>query len=192
MSVAELSQRFEWKIDSERFGDGVLSSEIVDDIRLNADVRLVLEAEFQQLVSDVAAAQEIFPDGTDRWPLPVNIRRLIWNAKKIYGIGDVRVRGGGGGGVTRGMGVDAELDRDWSGSDLHPKKVIEGVQRLSQLLVVVPGSDPLSVEAQTNATLLFHILLRSLLNSRRVLYEHRLTREAFDWVLGEIQSRYGV
>ncbi|KAL0432898.1 UNVERIFIED_CONTAM: DNA-directed RNA polymerase II subunit RPB1 [Sesamum latifolium] len=46
------------------------------------------------------------------------------------------------------------------------------------------------MEAQKNATLFFNILLRSALASKRVLKEYRLTREAFDWVIGEIESRF--
>ncbi|KDP43701.1 hypothetical protein JCGZ_22328 [Jatropha curcas] len=45
-------------------------------------------------------------------------------------------------------------------------------------------------DARKNATLFFGILLRSTLASKRVLEEYRLTREAFDWVIGEIESRF--
>ncbi|GKF80905.1 DNA-directed RNA polymerase II subunit 1, partial [Tanacetum coccineum] len=55
---------------------------------------------------------------------------------------------------------------------------------------VVPGDDLLSIEAHKNATLFFSILLRSTFASKRVLSEYRLTREAFEWVIGEIESRF--
>ncbi|CAN1226388.1 DNA-directed RNA polymerase II subunit RPB1 [Linum perenne] len=67
---------------------------------------------------------------------------------------------------------------------------VEAVDKLQERLKVVPGDDPLSVEAQKNATLFFSILLRSTLASKRVLQEYRLSREAFDWVIGEIESRF--
>ena len=43
---------------------------------------------------------------------------------------------------------------------------------------------------QKNATYNFFSLLRSSLSSKRVLMEHRLSPEAFEWLLGEIQDRF--
>ena len=65
-----------------------------------------------------------------------------------------------------------------------------GVDELSKKLVVVKGEDRLSVQAQENATLLFNILLRSTLCSKRVAEEHKLSSQAFEWLLGEIESRF--
>jgi DNA-directed RNA polymerase II subunit RPB1 len=59
-------------------------------------------------------------------------------------------------------------------------------------LVVVVGDDPLSVEAQTNATSLYCILVRSLLSSKRVLREFRLSEAALSWVLGEVEIRFNL
>lgn len=65
-----------------------------------------------------------------------------------------------------------------------------GVKDLSQKLVVVKGNDPLSLQAQENATLLFNIFLRSTLSTRRVAEDHKLSSEAFEWLLGEIEARF--
>ena len=65
-----------------------------------------------------------------------------------------------------------------------------GVEELSKKLVVVKGTDHLSVKAQHNATLLFSILLRSTFCSKRMAEEHKLSLEAFEWVLGEIETRF--
>lgn len=65
-----------------------------------------------------------------------------------------------------------------------------GVKELSKKLVIVNGDDPLSKQAQENATLLFNIHLRSTLCSRRMIEEFRLSGEAFDWLLGEIESKF--
>lgn len=56
--------------------------------------------------------------------------------------------------------------------------------------MIVNGDDPLSRQAQENATLLFNIHLRSTLCSRRMAEEFRLSGEAFDWLLGEIESKF--
>ncbi len=64
------------------------------------------------------------------------------------------------------------------------------VRRLSDKLVVVVGEDKMSVEAQRNATILFMSLLRSTLASKRALSEFKLKPEAFDWLIGEIETRF--
>ena len=56
--------------------------------------------------------------------------------------------------------------------------------------MVVKGEDPLSKEAQTNATLLFQILVRSKLATKRVLREHRLNEEALKWLVGSIVADF--
>ena len=186
MTRANLEKLCRWRVDDERFGEGVLPRAIIDDIRLNADHRAALAAEFDLLWELTKTAREIFPTGDDQWPLPVNLRRLIWNARKVFRIPDMPRNV-----VEASAAAAAGADEDVSGlSDLHPIKIIEGVDKLCQRLWVIKGQDSLSVEAQDNATLLFRILLRSMLCSRRVIVEHRLNTAAFDWLLGEIESRF--
>ena len=73
---------------------------------------------------------------------------------------------------------------------MHPMEIVEAMDKLQERLKVVPGDDAMSIEAQKNATLLFNILLRSTFASKRILKEYRLTRESFEWVIGEIESRF--
>lgn len=54
------------------------------------------------------------------------------------------------------------------------------------------GEDHISKQAQFNATLLFNILLRSTLCSKRVAEEFHLSSEAFEWLLGEIETRFNL
>ncbi|KAK9948335.1 hypothetical protein M0R45_003916 [Rubus argutus] len=119
-----------------------------------------LEADRFQLGTKIAVT------GDKSWPLPVNLKRLVWNAQKTFKIDFRRT------------------------SEMHPMEVIAAIDKLQEKLKVVPGEDLLSVEAQNNATLFFNILLRSTFASKRVLKEYKLTREAFDWVIGEIETRF--
>ena len=64
------------------------------------------------------------------------------------------------------------------------------MRELLAKLAVVEGLDPLSREAQRNATLLFFAHARATLASKRVLREHRLSAEALDYVIGEIEARF--
>ena len=65
-----------------------------------------------------------------------------------------------------------------------------GVKELSKKLVIVKGEDRISKQAQYNATILFNCLLRSTLCTKRVINEHHLTPEAFEWLLGEVETRF--
>ena len=57
-------------------------------------------------------------------------------------------------------------------TDLHPRYVVESVKKLcSEGLMVVRGDDPLSREAQLNATKLFQILVRSKFAAKRVKFK---------------------
>ena len=73
---------------------------------------------------------------------------------------------------------------------LNPLDVVAKVRELLAKLAVVEGPDALSREAQRNATLLFFAHARAMLASKRVLREHRLSAEALDYVIGEIEARF--
>ena len=64
------------------------------------------------------------------------------------------------------------------------------VKDLCRKLTVVPGEDRLSIQANENATLLMKILIRSTFCSKRVIEEFRLSNEAFDWLIGEIETKF--
>eukprot|EP00771_Trimastix_marina_P000587 gnl/Trimastix_PCT/1604.p1 GENE.gnl/Trimastix_PCT/1604~~gnl/Trimastix_PCT/1604.p1 ORF type:complete len:1642 (+),score=662.43 gnl/Trimastix_PCT/1604:291-4928(+) len=144
-----------------------LAKEVVDDLMTNPETREALDAEFAQLAEDRHLLRhEIIPSGDSSWPLPSNLSRLIWNAQKTFHI---------------------DLKRP---TELNPAEVVRNVRELGKRLVVVPGSDPISREAQHNATLLFNILLRSTLSSKAVTCKYHLSHEALDWLLGEIETRF--
>ena len=128
-----------------------------------------LDNEWKQLVDDRKILREFifkFRPGDSTMPLPLNIRRTILNAQQIF-----------------------RIDRRQP-SDLDPGYIVDEVHSLTKRLIVIRGNDPLSIEAQENATMLFSILLRSSLASKSIIEEHHLNREAFDWVIGEIETRF--
>ncbi|CAK7355676.1 unnamed protein product [Dovyalis caffra] len=169
MKKAEFDRVFRYEFDDEDWNPTYMMPDHVEDLRNIRELRDVFDAEVQKLEADrYQLGTEIATTGDNTWPMPVNLKRLIWNAQKTFKI-DTRI---------------GKL------SDIHPMEAVEAVDKLQERLKVVPGDDPLSVEAQKNATLFFGILLRSTLASKRVLQEYRLSREAFDWVIGEIESRF--
>ncbi|KAK2510963.1 hypothetical protein Q9966_016770 [Columba livia] len=160
-------KKFKFDYSNERALRRTLQEELVKDVLSNAHIQNELEREFERMREDREVLRVIFPTGDSKVVLPCNLLRMIWNAQKIFHI-------------------NSRLP-----SDLHPVKVVEGVKELSRKLVIVNGEDPLSRQAQENATLLFNIHLRSTLCSRRMAEEIDLgSHGALDWLLGEIESKF--
>ncbi|KAI0791691.1 beta and beta-prime subunits of DNA dependent RNA-polymerase [Abortiporus biennis] len=139
----------------------------LDDSSLELQAKL--DEEFAQLSDDRRLLRTfIFPrqDPTTPRYLPVNLQRIIQNAVQIF-----------------------HIDRR-KPSDLEPAYIIDSVRELTARLVVVRGDDDLTRESQHNATLMFRMHLRATLAARRVLERYHLNREAFEWVLGEIESKF--
>jgi DNA-directed RNA polymerase II subunit RPB1 len=67
---------------------------------------------------------------------------------------------------------------------------ISGVRELCNKFIIVKGEDSISKQANANATTLISCLVRSVLCSKKVIEEYRLSGEAFEWILGEIDTRY--
>ncbi|TNM93829.1 hypothetical protein fugu_002005 [Takifugu bimaculatus] len=159
-------KKFKFDCTNERALRRTLQEDVVKDVMTNAHVQSSLEREFEKMKEDREILRAIFPTGDSKVVLPCNLARMIWNAQKIFRIN------------TR------------TPTDLSPLRVVEGTHELSKKLVIVNGDDPLSKQAQQNATLLFNIHLRSTLCSKRMTEEFRLSTEAFDWLLGEIETKF--
>lgn len=102
--------------------------------------------------------------------LPLNLNRIIKNAKRMFEITNRKK------------------------SDLKPTEVIQKLNKTLQELCVIPGLDrrpeQLLVEANGDSTMLTRIYLKSILNSKNVILHERLNSQAFDWILGEVKSKF--
>lgn len=138
-----------------------------EELLRDTTAQQLLMEEFQQLTVDrLALRPKVLLTGDDGVYLPVNLKRLIWNAQKRFR-------------------VDS-----YAKSNLDPKTIIESLRELEKKLMVVRGTDYISLEAQSNATQLFKTLVRSTFASKRVLKDYKLNRDAFAWILGEIEARF--
>lgn len=148
------------------FKPGVLQVGLDDS---SLELQHLLDEEFAQLVEDRRELREFIFRGNDpQMPhyLPVNLRRTIQNAQQIF-----------------------HIDRR-KPSNLEPAHIIRSARALMDRLVVVRGEDSLSLESQFNATLLFRMHLRATFATRPVLEDYHLDKEAFEWVLGEVETRF--
>uniref|UniRef100_A0A914ZYQ6 DNA-directed RNA polymerase subunit n=2 Tax=Parascaris univalens TaxID=6257 RepID=A0A914ZYQ6_PARUN len=142
------------------------TEDVVRELADSLEVEKQVQAEWNQLVEDRRLLRKIFRRGEANVVLPCNLQRMIWNARTNYG------------------------NTSREPTDLSPLKVIKEVQQLCKRLIVVRGDDNISRQAQDNATLLICMLLRSTLCSKRMAVEHKLNSDGFEWLLGEIESRF--
>jgi len=178
MHIDKLRKMFEHKFDDPNYGrvhespvgQPWMRPGLAEELKRDPLAKEELRQEFEQLLEDRRLLTDPrlgpFAKGKADPPSPVNMNRLLRKAQGLYP-------------------VDASKP-----SDLKPIDIVKKVRSLLDKLVVVKGTDALSVEAQYNATYNFFSLLRSQLASKRVLVEHRLTPQAFDWLLGEVESRF--
>jgi len=177
LTKREFDERYLLQSDDPDFGYDdqnipFLEAEIIEDCRHNPDVQQILDREIEALKEDkrflriVMATREAGREDDVSSYAPGNVKRVIQNALRQF-----------------------QIDKGLP-SDLHPKDVVQKIDALMRRLVVVVGDDHLSVEAQSNATTLYGILIRSYLASKRVLKEYRLSDAALTWVLGEIETRF--
>ncbi|KAG2223050.1 hypothetical protein INT45_008251 [Circinella minor] len=165
-SEDEFEKQYRVDLSNGGFRQGTLNYNILQAIE-GSTIQRELDTEFGRLAEDRETLRTfVFKNGEDKWPLPVNLQRLITNAQQIFHI-DPR-----------------------KPSDIHPLQVMDSISSLADRLLVVRGSDKISAEAQRNATTLFQTMLRSTFAVKRVVEEYHLTTQAFEWILGEVESRF--
>lgn len=165
-SEKAFERSFKLDLNNERMLRRTLSEDVLRQMAGDASLMVDAEKEYEQLCEDRMVIRQIFSKGDDKVVLPCNLQRLIWNAQKVF-----------------------KIDKR-KPSNLHPLKIIQDIRELGSKLVIVKGEDDLSKAANVNATLLINIMIRSTLCSKRVLEEFHLTSEAFEWLVGEIESRF--
>lgn len=164
LNDADFQRRFRVELHEGGFRKGSLQPGLAD---WSQELQDLLDDEFEHLSHDrEILRREIFRDSRADAYLPMNIARLVLNARQEFNI-DPR-----------------------KSTDLPPKEIILELRSLLDRLIVVRGDDPISIAAQENATLLFKIHLRSYLSTRNVIENLRLSRAAFSWVLGEIEQQF--
>uniref|UniRef100_A0A1B0DNY2 DNA-directed RNA polymerase subunit n=1 Tax=Phlebotomus papatasi TaxID=29031 RepID=A0A1B0DNY2_PHLPP len=166
LSNKAFEKRFKFDPSNERYLRKIFNENVIKELTESGFVIQELESEWEQLSRDREMLRQIFPSGESKVVLPCNLQRMIWNVQKIFHI-NKRVP-----------------------TDLSPLKVMQGVKELLQKCIIVAGNDKISKQANENATLLFQCLVRSTLCTKYVAEEFRLTGEAFDWLIGEIETRF--
>lgn len=168
MSDKAFADRYRLDVMDER---NPISSEALEhaaELAGDLEVQQLLDEEWEALKEDRKMLRWVNFKRKDEemMQLPLNVIRIMDSAKRLFKVDDTQR------------------------SDLHPSEVILQVRQLLDRLMIVRGSDPISEEAQLNATLLIKAQLRSRLAFKRVAMQLRLNKLAFAHILGELESRF--
>ncbi|TGO54691.1 hypothetical protein BCON_0103g00020 [Botryotinia convoluta] len=160
---------FKLEVMSERISTDVL--EHANELYGDLETQQLLDTEFAALEEDRRLLRDFVHSRTkekddDHFQLPLNIIRIIDSANRLF-----------------------KTD-DGKRSDLHPRDVIPRVQQLLDRMIIVRGTDELSVEAQYNATIFIKAQFRSRLAYKRIALGMHLNKLAFEHILGELESRF--
>ncbi|TKX19276.1 DNA-directed RNA polymerase II subunit rpb1 [Elsinoe australis] len=165
-SDKQLEKKFRVDVMDDKLS---LSPEVLEqanDIKGDVEVQRHFDDEWEAIAADREWLRNERSDDEEMHQLPLNILRMIESAKTKFRI------------------------KDGARSDLDPRYVIPKIRDMLENLTVVRGDDPISKEAQENATILFKALLRSRLAFKRLVQEYSLNKLAFDNVVGDISNRF--
>ncbi|KAF2758672.1 RNA polymerase II largest subunit [Pseudovirgaria hyperparasitica] len=141
--------------------------EMASELDGNLEVQSMFDEEWEQLMKDRQLLRDyINREAKDDYHLPLNIKRIITMSKQKFRI------------------------KDGARSDLDPVEAITKIREVLDRLVVIRGDDPISREAQANATWLLKAHMRCQLAFKRIVREHSLNKLALDNVLGDLEARF--
>jgi DNA-directed RNA polymerase II subunit RPB1 len=178
LSDADFARRFRIDISDPKAcpAASLMAAGPYEALLTDPGVQLALDGEFSQLAEDRAELRGLFRDGLASRHLPVNLKRLVWDAQRLFHL-DGRAP------------CDLDLARIVRDVASLCARVAAGV-----LPAAAAGSSApvraLARAAQADATRLFQMHLRGTLAARRVLEEHRLSSAAWSWLLGEVEARF--
>ncbi|KAF2743054.1 beta and beta-prime subunits of DNA dependent RNA-polymerase [Sporormia fimetaria CBS 119925] len=165
MSDARFEQSYKVNVMTHELPISAAILDVAHDIQGDVEVQRYLDMEYDQLWDDRQFLRERVADDTQDFQLPLNIERMIKTAQAKFRTAD-------------------------KSCDLHPIDVVKRVREVLDKLVVIRGDDHLSKEAQESATHLFKCQLRSRLAFKRLVTQTKLTKLAFEHVLGDLSDRF--
>lgn len=140
--------------------------EVADEIQGDIEVQRLFDQELDAIIDHRDKIRKNLTEPDPDRQLPLNIGRMIDAAKTKFRI------------------------KEGQRSDLDPRDTIPKVKAMIDRLIVVRGNDPLTQEADENATLLVKALYRSRLAFKKLVKQDFLNTLALDNVLGDIENRF--
>lgn len=172
MNHDKIREMFYHDTDNPNFGVSFIPNEqIRKDIKMSFEAQNVLIKEFEDIKECKRhICQDLINKGDSKLHLPINIARILDNAKSRFGTSkEQRMK-------------------------LSPVDIATRVDKLCRdelnVMMAVTENDIISNEVRINATMLINAHLRTHLSSRYLMEHYKLGEEAIAWVLEEVKSQF--
>jgi len=149
-----------------------LAPDVLNIIKESSEAQAVLDAEWEKLNHfKEVICKEVFSDGDSKQHVPINCARMIHRARMRSRLEDPQA-----------------VPEQYA-----PWEIVQKTEDLLAQLEVtraIAEGDTIGREVEDNAKIILNAHLRSHLASKKILLKDRLTKQSFDWLLGEIKLRF--
>jgi len=149
-----------------------LKADTLEAIKSSSELQRKLDDEWAEIKRlKEMICREVFTDGDSKQHMPINVARLLGRAKMQAAVedkGDAKER-------------------------YTPGEIIDRVNELMASLEITRGiqeGDTIGQAVEDNAKIILNAHLRGQLGSKKILCKENLTKQSFDWLLGEIKQRF--
>ncbi|CAE7041484.1 polr2a [Symbiodinium sp. CCMP2592] len=168
----KLENTFQHKYTDADYGLGWLPTRILEQIKVSSDDQQLLDEEWERLKTvKQQICSEVYPDGETKQHIPINIARLLDRARNRVADED---------------GTEAQ-------ERYSPMEIVQKVESLLKQLEVtraIAEGDTIGREVEDNAKIVLNAHLRCALASRKILEKEKLSKQSFDWLIGEVKQKF--
>eukprot|EP00435_Cladocopium_sp_Y103_P076281 s59_g86.t2 len=166
-----LENNFQHKYHTPDYGLDWLTEEQLEEIRTSPQHQKLLDEEWERLkhTKDVIC-KEVFPDGDVKQHIPINITRLLDRARQ-------RIHQEDG----------SRADERYSPVEVAVK--VENLLKELEVTRAIAEGDTIGREVEDNAKVILNAHLRCALASRKIVQKEKLSKQSFDWLLGEVKQK---
>nr|ALP13659.1 RNA polymerase subunit beta' subunit-1 [Karenia brevis] len=168
----KLENTFKHDYQSESYGDSWLPPDVQQAIKASGENQQILDDEWKK-IKDLKEmiCNEVFPDGDSKQHFPINLARMMGRAKLK-------------------LAQENDIDRN---DKFTPMEVVQKVNKLLSELEItraIREGDSIGREVEDNAKIVLNGHLRGWLGSKKILQQEKLSKQSFDWLLGEVKQRF--
>lgn len=168
----KLEATFKHDYANDSYGDNWLPAEVQQAIKSSGEMQQVLDSEWAKIKElKELICTDVFPDGDSKQHIPINLARMMGRAKmKLAG--------------------ENEMDRN---DKYTPMEIVNLVNKLLEELEItraIREGDSIGREVEDNAKIILNGHVRGVLGSRKILQQDKLSKQSFNWLIGEIKQRF--
>jgi DNA-directed RNA polymerase beta' subunit len=163
MDIMNIHDEYNMSIDSET--KVYMTEKAFKDTKADKNIQKRLDEYYEKILSDrLFLIEKIFKNQkSDRISYPIPFERIISNSVKR----------------TKDIKIDTLQ------SDLTPMYILDTIES-----IISDDKDKLTITDNTQGTKFLHILLRTHLSPKKIIYKYHMQKDIFDWIVSEIRRYF--